>query len=379
MQLANSLPVQTNKLAHRPQLKRIQFLQNKAYCDFAKYRIAVRDVAALAYTVIRLGLSGFLEFQEAIPGHLLRLTGREYSPFQIRSAINTLCEDGYLTKPRKQDPAARLAKPYFITDKLIERLDTGFQPRVIEGGKLSHNSLRSEPPTTTNCTKDNQSLSNSGVSSSFVKNTIRARKDNIKSETSSPRKKSKPAILKNDTRTNIKAILWWISRCRSVSGQTEAAILQGRFAEISGRAGNRFEFWIHRWTRATGSEKSYFTRQIVEILKSECPGPGADESPVSVDKIHSDEKRPQDSDCKTHESNSNLPICYTQNNEGTQAKLNNADGENVDELRHAMLFHGEYSGPHQFELARYRAAGEFEKRSILRSMRSTRPYAEQEL
>lgn len=388
MTVAHLLHLNT-KLAHRAQLKRIEFLQTKAYVDFADHRIAVRDVAALVYTVIRLGLAGFIEFQEALPGHLVRLTGRSYSPYQVRSAIQTLCDLGYLRKPRKQDPLARLAKPYFITQKAIDLLETGFVPRVIDGGKVSHNNLRSGKPTSSNCTKDYQSLDKFVVSSSFVKNTIRARKDTTKSETMRPRKKSKPALLKNDTRKNIKPILWWIARCRTVAGQTEAAILQGRFAEETAKAGNRFEFWVHRWKDATGSEKSYFVREIVRILREEFGSrqedthhhpnhhgaPKGPENDIWSTFVGGDVQA-NDSECgektnRGHEKNKPVfPSEKFENNERTKEYRTNAICQEITELRHAMLFHGEYSGPHQYQLAIYRESNEHEQKQIRADIRN---------
>jgi len=263
------------KIAVRAQINKIEYFQPKAHSDFAEKKLVVRDVGAFLFTLSKLKFNGFLEFQAALASQISKITGRNYTQYQIRSALSFFVKNDFLTTTRRQRFDLKLAKKYYLTKKLNdlahnqpkfeiikcseERCDIG-----IRSAKRTTNKQQSE----SDLTKLSRSKFNSKQN--------RARDVYTKDENSTtrpgpakavlPHRKKIPGKLKNNIDANLKKICWWIEKSKFSGDQKNAKILAGLL--LQNHRDENITYWTNRFAGATNSEKSFHIKNLIfELTK----------------------------------------------------------------------------------------------------------------
>jgi hypothetical protein len=305
----------------------------------------VQDTAALLLVLAKWDYSRVCEFQGALadeitakckPANPTTKEPIQYTGRQIRGALKTLENEGYLTIPRAVSRDERLAKVYRFTPAFFAILEKS-------PVKMCDKHLPRPGRAMSEITKSDRVISNSDIPV-VIKNESRAidrtSRDNLvktnRAEDTQPKKTVySRAILPRDISPVHRQIVHWLAGCAMLSGQRESIILCGEF--LSRRDEEQIGYWVQTWPDMAKSEKSFVIRQLIGVLRA---------LPSAADVTHNNTEAADFPPAVRGSVEANPPPDY-------------------DRFRTALLFGGPYDGPRRDFIEQFRIANEDMKELML--------------
>ena len=377
------------KCARRYHFQKIKYPNNLAHIHFKQYRAAVRDLASVLLVLVKWDYDQFCEFQGAIADVVTAICKpkKPYSTGQMRAALKTLENENYLLIPNTVNREEKLAKTYTfkpdfkaLTEPLAAAViepaaGTGEPeppgPLAEQPGNLAEpeqpgNLAEPEPPAEPAPVPGQAEQPGPVCDSSLLREKIamfkvteannperdRNRAFNIdrKPETIPPRvcgdniaktekgrtakNRTKPAIPKirakqinRDLCKSQRGIVHWFARCSDIRSETEAAILTGLL--VSNWDHDFIAQRLRTWLQLSKPEKSFCIRQLVKILR-DLRQAGPVSCPPLADVGQLPDPRPADT--------------------------GPPPGEDRRRFLDALLFGGDWAGPGQEFIKRFRQA-----------------------
>ncbi len=325
------------RCADRHAFKKIDYSQKIAYAHFRGYRPVVQDLASILLVLVRWDYSKFCEFQGAIadivsdkcrPINPKTKQPIRYTERQIRGALKTLEDAGFISIPRTVSREEKLAKIY--------RFNSSFFALVQESPiKVCDKDLLRPIRSVTECTKLDRVTENlnSGFNikqSRAIDQTSRVNVSNMDHGDAPPRKSIySRSTLPRDLSPVLRQIVHWLSACSMLTGQKEAITLCGAFLEL--QSDEQISQWVNNWPAMIPAERSFTIRQIVGFLRG---------LPSAV----------SSADCITYSPESIDEPTHT---------------FSVDRFRAALLLGEPYEGPGKAFISKFRTADEDMKELML--------------
>lgn len=265
------------KIAARSQISRLEYFQPKSHSDFAEKKLVIRDVGGFLFTLSKLKFAGFLEFQAALAAQISKITGRNYSQYQIRSALSFFVKNDFLTTTRRQRLDLKLAKKYYLTKKLNDLAHNRPEFKIIKAdlkyskercdidirsAKRTINKQQSKSDLT-KLSRSNFNLKQSRARDVYTRDKNSTTQPGVAKASPGHRKKT-PAKLKNNIDLNLKKICWWIEKSKFSGDQKNAKILIGLL--LQNHRTENFRYWINKFSEGTDSEKSYYIKCLIHEL-----------------------------------------------------------------------------------------------------------------
>lgn len=335
---AKQLDLIRERCADRHAFKKIEYPQKIAYAHFRGFRPVVQDLAACLLVLVKWDYARFCEFQGAIadivsdicrPINARTKEPIRYTDRQIRGALKTLEDSGFVSIPRTVSREEKLAKVY--------RFTPAFFALVHESPvKMCDKDLLRPSRALFECTKpdrvtENQDSGFNTKQSRAIDQTSRVNVSNMSHGDAQPKKAVySRTTLSRDLSPVLRQIVHWLSGCSMLSGQREAITLCGAFLEF--QSDEQIAQWVDNWPAMISAERSFTVRQIVGYLRSLSP------AVFSADSTYS----PESIDEPTH-----------------------TPAFNIDRFRAALLSGKPYDGPGKGFIDRFRAADEFNKELML--------------
>jgi len=331
----------------------------------------LQDLAGVLLVPAGWDYQRFCEYQGALADHVTQTcrpvhptTGEavEYTERQIRGALKTLEQEGYIYIPRTVSREEKLAKVYSFKQAFLDILngsplksielepvdasvdasvDAGASSpapcspaREVETAKMCDNSLLRpnralSDSTGNNTTSDSQSYGVNIKESRAIDRTKRDPNEKISSGGDSQAKKTvySRSHLARDLSPIQRQMVHWLAGCDMLTGQAESIRLCGDFLSRCDTNSN-IGYWVQTWPEMTKSEKSFAIRQLVGALR-QLP-PAAPPLPPDED-LTSGSSEP--------ESDPQIPPQFE-----------------ISRFRAALFFGETYDGPGQDFISRFRAA-----------------------
>jgi DNA-binding PadR family transcriptional regulator len=267
--------ISDSRCADRYTLSKIQFTQQRAYTHFRGQRAVVQDLASVLLVLSKWGYDRFCEYQDALADLVTKLCKPinskinapiTYTGRQIRGALKTLEDEGYLSIPRTVSREERLAKiyrfnPKFIalTAKTLKMCDTDLLRRKPAMSEITRFDKFSDPQNSVFNTNESRAIDL----------TTRDDLGNIPDGGDAQPKKVvySRTKLKRDLTPVQRQIVHWLAGCAMVTGQNEAITLCGDFVARCG-SDEQIGYWVSTWPELTNSERSFAIRQLIGVLRS---------------------------------------------------------------------------------------------------------------
>lgn len=320
------------RCADRHAFRKIDYPQKIAYAHFRGFRPVVQDLAAVLLVLVRWDYSKFCEFQGAIadivsdicrPINPKTKQPIRYTDRQIRGALKTLEESGFLSIPRTVSREERLAKIYRFTPAFFDLVKES-PIKVCDKDLLRPARALSENTKSDRVTENLDSGFNIKQSRA-IDRTSRVNVENIDHGDAQPKKSvSSRTTLPRDLSPVLRQIVHWLSACSMLTGQKEAITICGAFLER--QSDEQISQWVHDWPEMIPAERSFTVRQIIGYLRGLSPAVFSADctyTPESID------------DEPTHKP-----------------------AFDVDRFRAALLLGEPYDGPGRGFIARFRSADE---------------------
>lgn len=330
-----------DRCADRYTLSKIKYAQNIAYAHFRGYRPVVQDLASILLVLARWDYTRVCEFQDALadlvssickPIHPTTKEPISYSGRQIRGALKTLEDAGYLSIPRTVSREEKLAKTYRMNPSFISIVKTS-PIKIVPDEDMCDNSILRRPPAMSDHSRADKApeIPKSGFIPQSRAVECSARDDrNIYMDDAEPKRAVySRSVLRRDLPSAYRQIVHWIAGCNMLTGQREAITLCGEFLSRA-NDGGQVAYWVEKWPEMTKSERAFAVRQLIGVLR-------AFPSAIGLDPAHCQSI----ADVAPASPEPGTPMLFP---------------PNVDRFRAALFFHEPYEGPGQKFVEKFRSA-----------------------